>query len=129
MIKREKNKKQRDVIIGYRIRQLRIKKGDTQNKIAEQLSVSPQHYGTLERGVNPCSLDNLIKICNIYHVSISDLIGDLIMEGKEKQTSEMEKITSMINNLSADHKDTILALLNYLTEKEKIAKTDKKTKT
>ena len=35
--------KQRDVIIGYRIKSLREKEGYSQNKVAEFLKISPQH--------------------------------------------------------------------------------------
>ena len=44
------NKK--SVLIGYKLKQLRLKRGYTQGRIAEVLGVSSQHYGTLERGIN-----------------------------------------------------------------------------
>ena len=36
------------------------------DKFAEILGVSPQHYGTLERGVNAFSLENILILCDFY---------------------------------------------------------------
>ena len=55
----------KNIVIGNKLKQLRISKGYTQLKIAEILGVSPQHYGTLERGVNAFSLENIF-IFNCY---------------------------------------------------------------
>ena len=109
--------KQRDVIIGYRIKSLREKEGYSQNKVAEFLKISPQHYGTLERGVNSCTWTQIMKICDFYDVSIVTILGNL--DNSERQrTQEHEKIASDICTLTADHKETILVLVNYFKEKE-----------
>lgn len=105
-------------LIGYRLRQLRIKKGYTQNKIADVLGISPQHYGTLERGVNILSLENILKLCDFYNVSITSVLGG-IRNSDRKEKKECEKLVSQIEELGDEHKEVISHMVRLYRQMEK----------
>ncbi len=46
--------------MGERLRHSRIKKGLTQENVAEMLGISLTYYGKIERGVNGLSLEKLV---------------------------------------------------------------------
>lgn len=55
--------------------ELRKEKGFTRNELAEKLNVSVRLIGYWENGERECSLDTLIKICNLFEVSADYLLG------------------------------------------------------
>lgn len=59
---------------GERIRQLRIKSGQTQEKIAEKLNVDRSFYGRVESGKKGCSIDLFIRLSELFQVSLDYLI-------------------------------------------------------
>lgn len=59
---------------GERIRQLRIKKGLTQERIAEDLNIDRNFYSRIESGKNGCSVDLFIQLSDMFEVSLDYLI-------------------------------------------------------
>lgn len=57
------------------IRNLRIDKGYTQKEIAKLLGISQNTYSQYEIGVLNYPVDALIKLADIYNVSIDYLVG------------------------------------------------------
>ena len=55
--------------------ELRKEKGMTRNELADKLNVSVRLIGYWERGERECSLDTLIKICDLFGVSADYLLG------------------------------------------------------
>ena len=75
---------------GERIRQLRIKSGLTQEKVANLLNVDQSFYGHIETGKKGCSVDLFIQLSAFFGVSLDYLIlgkvlGDLPNEADLKQ--------------------------------------------
>ena len=62
--------------IGTNIRRFREEKGFTQEKIAESLSVSFQAVSSWERDEYKPDLDNLIKLAEIFDVSLSAIVEE-----------------------------------------------------
>lgn len=61
------------VLLGKRIAQIRIKRGLTQEKLAEMAGYSTNHIAKLEiAGTNP-SFELLIKLANALSIELSDL--------------------------------------------------------
>ena len=50
---------------GERIRQLRIKAGFTQEKIAQELNIDRSFYSRVESGKNGCSVDLLTQLSEL----------------------------------------------------------------
>ncbi len=67
---------------GARIRQLRIKSGLTQEKIANALNIDQSYYGRIESGKKGCFVNLFIQLSALFGVSLDYLIlgkylGDL----------------------------------------------------
>lgn len=60
--------------IGENIRQARLKKGLSQENMAEALYISTTAYGDMERNITEISVKRLIKISNILEVDYNILI-------------------------------------------------------
>jgi len=62
--------------LGARLKELRLKKGESLQSVADSIGVSKPHVWELERGSskNP-SLDLVTKLANYYSVSVDFLIG------------------------------------------------------
>lgn len=72
--------------IGRNIRAARTELGITQEDAAERLKISQLHFGRLERGERPASLEMLAKIAGVFGVSLTSLLnGCLIGEGFEQR--------------------------------------------
>lgn len=57
------------------IRSLRIDHGYTQKQIGEYLGISQNTYSQYEIGVLKYPVDVLIKLADLYHVSLDYLVG------------------------------------------------------
>ena len=67
-------------IIGHNIRQARKAAQLTQEQAAEQIGISPLHYGRLERGERAVSIAQLTRIADVLHTSIYLLLQDCILD-------------------------------------------------
>ena len=63
-------------IIGRNIRAVRKERGLTQEQTAELMKISVLHYGRLERGERPASLEQIAKVASVLGTSISLLLRD-----------------------------------------------------
>jgi len=61
-------------LIGGRIRELRRERGLTQTEFADMLYVSFQAVSNWERGVAPPELENIIRIAEIFGVTVDSLL-------------------------------------------------------
>ena len=57
-----------------------------------QLNISIKHYSEVERGITGLSVENIIKISNILHVSIDYLLKGEIREFAEYVTRQFELV-------------------------------------
>lgn len=64
--------------ISDRLRSLRTSKNLTQQKLADILKVTKSAVSAYEVGTRLPSYDVLLKIANIYHVSVDYLLGNTI---------------------------------------------------
>ena len=68
--------------IGQRIKIARIKKGTTQEAIADIIDVTPAHMSNIETGKTKVSLPTLIAIANALSVSVDTLLCDNVLTSK-----------------------------------------------
>lgn len=66
--------------IGLNIREARKEAGLTQEQIAEKLKMSQLHFGRLERGERPASLEQIAQIALTLDVSLSSLLNGCVIE-------------------------------------------------
>ena len=65
--------------IGLNIRQARKEAGYTQEQIAEKLKMSQLHFGRLERGERPASLEQIAQIALTLNVSLASLLNGCVI--------------------------------------------------
>lgn len=76
--------------IGDRIKELRAKKGLTQQDMADKLNISAAAYGYYEQGKSSIPYDKLILLANIFDSSLDVLAGRL--DDKEQKNSKRIKV-------------------------------------
>ena len=69
---------------GERIRQLRIKSGFTQEKVANALNIDQSYYGRIETGKRGCPVELFIQLSDLFDVSLDYLIMGRTDNGKSK---------------------------------------------
>jgi XRE family transcriptional regulator, regulator of sulfur utilization len=91
--------------IGEKIRYSRLKKGYSQENMADFLGISTSAYGDIERNKTELTLSRAKKLSNILKMSILELIGEEIhtpkvLEGSEND--ELEKLKKEANTLRSE---------------------------
>lgn len=91
--------------VGERIRQLRLEKNLSQNKLAELAVISQTHLRRVERGEADITVGHLRIIC--------DKLGLTLKEFFDVENSP-DALSSSIANLTPKQKQLLLAFLNTL---------------
>lgn len=58
-----------------RIKELRQEKAKTQTVISDLIGIDQSYYSKYERGTQDISLDVIIKLADLYNVSVDYIIG------------------------------------------------------
>ena len=97
-------------IIGQKIRQIRIERGFSQEKLSEKIDISPRHMCTVENGNSLPSLETFVKISQILDIDINDFFN-LTPRNTDKLRTEIYELvqTSSVPELHLI-KDLILAV-------------------
>ena len=61
--------------VGKRLRECRLGLGYTQSEVANLMGIKQPVYQRFEKGVFECNYSQLIKLADIYEVSIDYLLG------------------------------------------------------
>ena len=99
-----------------KIKELRQKKGWSQGQLAIKLKAGQKQISAYERGVNIPSTEMLIKMSEIFDVSLDYLVFEI--EGINTNTKikdrELLKQFETIDNLNEDDKRLVKELLNLV---------------
>ena len=99
------------LLLGNRIRQLRLAKGLSQEALAFQCSCYASHIGQIERGEGNPSLDTLCRIADGLDLTVSELL-DFDTEFKNNETDEMLcKIVAYVKPLPAYAKKQLMNIV------------------
>lgn len=101
--------------LGKRIQKYREKAGMTQEVLAEQVGVSWNHLGAIERGVKTPKLETLVRTINVLEVSADDVMLDVLRVGRKAQCTRIEE---KLQRLPKEKQDKILRILDFLIEEE-----------
>ena len=91
-------------MLGQNLKDIRIKNKYNQEDIAEQLGVTKQTISNWEKGKRTPDINYLIKLANIYQVTLDSLIGI------DKRTEDIELLNIILNM----RKEKKSQLLNFL---------------
>lgn len=58
-----------------RLKRFRRGKGFTQEEVAKLIGISRQAFSNYERGIRVPSIDVLVKLADVYEMSLDELVG------------------------------------------------------
>lgn len=97
--------------IGKRIKESRLAKELTQQKIAEELGVSDEYVSKIETGKAKISLTRLAQLSILLDTPIEKLITGVVSKSTDYKISE---VTKVFEELSAQEKDFIIAMIEQV---------------
>ena len=100
-------------LFGKRLRELRIQKKFTQEKLAELIGIKPENYCRIENGLSFPKPENIEKISKILNIEISDLFQF------EHLKYSAQLIETIVNALQKDA-DTAIITYKFLKSIGKI---------
>jgi transcriptional regulator with XRE-family HTH domain len=115
--------------LARRVKELREKAGISQERLAELLGVSRPTISQIESGQRKISADDLIKLSNVFHVSLENLVEPgnepKVILGKKEKAAEPKlefRISVPQKNLEK-FKEVLLYILNKVGSKPNIGET------
>lgn len=104
-------------MIGSRIQRIRKIKGLTQDKLAENVNISPKYLSSIERGKENPTLNTLITLSESLNVDLDDFFDSIQLDDPEVSR---EMIISLLEKANADQLKMIYKILAVIIEsKEK----------
>jgi len=93
--------------LGARIRELRLYKKMTQERLAENVNVTSKHISNIENGASKVSVETLINIANSLNTTMDFILQDSIIcdGGLEKE------ITNLLKDCSKEKKERLVEYL------------------
>lgn len=82
-------------LFGKRLRELRIQKGLTQEKMAEYIGIKPENYSRIENGLSFPKPENIVKISKVLNVEIAELFQ---FSQLSDYTHILEQVTKKLQN-------------------------------
>lgn len=103
-----------------RLKKLRKDTGLTQVDVAEKLGISQPAYASWERGVKKPTQENLVKIAQIFNVSIDYLVGN--SEEKLDELDNIELLFRMNSKGLTEEEKKIFKkeLIEFMEERKKL---------
>lgn len=95
--------------LGRRIRESRLKKGYTQQILAEQAQIAEVYLGEIERGMKMPSLNSFIKLIEALGISADYVLRDELSSGGEYIYDE---IAEKMRNLTPGQRKTASDILD-----------------
>ena len=98
-------------VLGPKLKDARIKKGYTQDFLAEKIDMSTDLLRNIENSRNIGSLTTLVNLCNELEISLDYLLSDLI----KKDTIGLDsKLLDYTKKLTNEDKKILKAIILYL---------------
>ncbi|HJD20580.1 MAG TPA: helix-turn-helix transcriptional regulator [Candidatus Gemmiger faecigallinarum] len=100
-------------VFGLRLRKYRKDKGLTIEKLAEQIGLSPNYLGDVERGKKLPSMGTFIHLVNVLDISADELLKDEVNRADYLVDSE---ISSRLSGLTPRRRTAVLNILDRILE-------------
>lgn len=109
------------VEVGRRIRTLRLARGWTMSRLAEETDMSVQYVSEIEHGKKSMTISKLYSMAQALEVSVDRLISE---QGKRRGAGEevvqlLEEMTPLDRELATHMLETTITLLRTMRESER----------
>ena len=108
-----RDKKERNSIIGCRIKQAREDAGMTQERLAELIGLSAKNISAIERGTVGISVATLIRICRTLSVSSDYLLSET---PAEDDINKIHVLTVRLEQLSPEEFNIVKDIVNVTVD-------------
>jgi len=115
--------------IGHKIKELRVKVGMSQQRLAEILGVSRPTISQIENGERKIFADELIKLSKIFNISIDNLLNlekspQVILEESKSKKKPRQMIRINVPQKNVDKfREVLLYILNKIGSKPNVGET------
>ena len=103
-------RKNSTIRIGRNLQQIRKSYGYTQERLAEEIEYSARYISDVEQDRAKPSYENLVKICNIFNVSLDDIFSEYL---DTKVDDKVNYSLAGFDILDEEDKETIEHLITY----------------
>lgn len=117
-------------VIGRNIRKARTQANLTQEQTAEKLRISQLHFGRLERGDRPASLEQLANIARVLGVPTTELLAGCIIEesfvakADESAQAFADAMAHIASGVSPEARRLMIALCKTVAEQDRLSDMD-----
>ncbi len=109
-------KKKLQIKIGNILKKTRKSLGYTQETVAEMLDLAPRYISDIERDKTKGSIDTLVKLCNIYHVTPTYILQEYLNIDDD---FKLDPDLIGFYELSTHDKKVVIELIQYMNKKQK----------
>jgi transcriptional regulator with XRE-family HTH domain len=102
--------------VGTRLRKLRQENRYSRKEIAERIGRSPKYYADIERGICGMSLETLIGLADIYHISLDYLVEGIQPEEKDSVDEEMRWAMMRLGRMEQRRRKVVIEMVNLMVE-------------
>ena len=104
-----------------RLKELRIERGLLQKDVAQLLNITQMSYSYYERGLREPEIALLIRLAELFNVSVDYLIENE-NERLEKLTAEERRVFNKFRQLSITNKNKVEERIDVFLEQQKMMK-------
>jgi len=106
------------------IKQLRKKKGWSQTELAEKISSHLSHVNRIETGKYKPSVDVLVRLADVFDVSLDALVRDSEVEIQEVtvENKELAQRIKLLDSLEPEDRQALFRVIDSMLTKQKILK-------
>ena len=90
---------ERAVIVGKRVKKLRLQKRISQSDLAQSIGISQAHMSNIESGRNNVTVDNLYKLHEILECPMSSFFVDIDGKEEAKETKDVFSLEELTQAL------------------------------
>ena len=85
-------------MIGSRIKDIRNKKGLTQEQLSEKMEINPKYLSSIERGRENPTLNTLIKLSESLEVDLGEIFNFVQIQDPEERKFLITSLLDQANN-------------------------------
>jgi transcriptional regulator with XRE-family HTH domain len=109
--------------LAERLQTLRTERNLTQRRVAQLLDISPRVYNRWEKGLATPHFDTLLRLADIFEVSLDELAGRTKVSGDARIHNEkLHSLLAQVNELSDQDQQALLILMDSLVKRSQMAK-------
>ncbi len=98
-------------MIGARTKEIRTKKGITQERISERMEINPKYLSSIERGKENPTLNTLVKLSEFLEVDLGEIFSFIEAEDPAKRKS---LIISLLDEADSEQLKMIFKVLSVV---------------